>query len=46
MKKYKIENRSQKNYYSCVPLKVHNIGNFFCSNFEFCTIALLDMIKY
>jgi hypothetical protein len=27
-------------------LKVHKIENFFGSNFEFCVISLLVMIKY
>ncbi len=29
-----------------VPLKVHKIENFFGSDFEFCTISLLVMLKY
>jgi hypothetical protein len=27
-------------------LKVHKIDNFFGFDFEFCTISLLDMLKY
>jgi hypothetical protein len=27
-------------------LKVHKIENFFGSNFEFCTISLLVLLKY
>ncbi len=30
---------------SC-SLKVHKIGNFFGSEFEFCTISLLVLLKY
>jgi hypothetical protein len=29
-----------------VYLKVHKIENFFGSNFEFCTISLLVLLKY
>ncbi len=29
-----------------VPLKVHKIENFFGSDFEFCVIPLLVMLKY
>ncbi len=28
------------------PLKVHKIENFFGSEFEFCTISLLVLLKY
>ncbi len=27
-------------------IKLHKNENFFCSDFEFCTIALLVMLKY
>jgi hypothetical protein len=30
----------------CVILKVHKIENFFGSDFEFCVISLLVMLKY
>jgi hypothetical protein len=30
----------------CVSLKVHKIENFFGSDFEFCVISLLVMLKY
>ncbi len=29
-----------------IPLKVHKIENFFCSDFELCVISLLVMLKY
>jgi hypothetical protein len=29
-----------------IPLKVHKKDNFFGSDFEFCTISLLVMLKY
>jgi hypothetical protein len=32
--------------YSSEPLKVHKNGNFFGSDFEFCTISLLVLLKY
>ncbi len=31
---------------SAVPLKVHKNENFFGSDFKFCTISLLVMLKY
>ncbi len=42
MKKYKFQNRSQKNSHSCVPLKVPKREIFDRSDFpDFCTIKSL-----
>jgi hypothetical protein len=39
-------NRPKKPSHATVPLKVHKIENFFGSDFEFCVISLLVMLKY
>jgi len=46
MKYYKIQNRSQNNSNSCVPVKVQKNENCFGSDFEFSSISLLVMLKY
>jgi hypothetical protein len=35
-----------RGFRSTKSLKVHKIENFFCSDFEFCVISLLVMLKY
>jgi hypothetical protein len=40
------ENPSDRKSHTWAPLKVHKIEKFFGSNFEFCVISLLVMLKY
>ncbi len=45
MKIYFVSKKKDFNDFN-ITLKVHKIENFFGSDFEFCVISLLVMLKY